>query len=403
MQSNVMKTMPRMKFFVLIVVVCGLAAGCITPHATPSNDDLNSSEDERILWQYAQKEQETIDNSGFLYRDPELENYLNRIAKKLLANSITPDFQIRVKVIKDTNLNALAYANGVIYVHTGLLARMDNEAQLAALLSHEMTHCTHRHSLRVIRSIKDRPAYIAAVQQTLIKISAVQAVARLIGATGSTAAVNGYTRMLESEADQVGLDLMAKANYDCTEALKLLEHLKQEIEVEEVDEPFFFGTHLNVQQRIENVKVWLANHNIKKGPVETNTAEFKAKLQQIVLVNARLELRLGRFEAARRNVEKYLGMQPNDARAYYLLGEILRQRNRQEDAAEAVKHYEKAISLNPSFAEPHRAIGLMHYKEGQRQLARKYFESCLLLSPNASDKAYIQGYLKNCHLDGEES
>jgi len=338
-----------------------------------------------------------------LYHEPELENYLNRIAKKLQVHSIAPDFEIQIKVINDPNLNALAYPNGVIYIHTGILARMDNEAQLAALLSHEMTHCTHRHSLRVIRSIKDRPAYIAAVQDTLAKISAVQEVAQLLGATGSMAAVSGYTRELESEADQVGLDLMAKANYDSTEALRLFEHLKQEIEAEGIEEPFFFGTHPNIRQRIENVKDWLAGDRMDKHIVVKNTAEFQTRLQRVILANARLDLRLGRFDIARKSVAKYLAMKPQDARAYYLFGEILRQRDRQNDAGAAVSYFEKAIALDPSYPEPHKAMGLMHYKEGQKQLAKKFFESCLLLSPNTSDKAYIQGYLKNWKLSGEES
>jgi predicted Zn-dependent protease len=384
----------RMKYLITIISICVLATGCITPHAVPLNDGLKSAEDEQRLWRRVQKEQEAINSSGFLYHEPELENYLNRIVEKLQAHSIAPDFQIQIKVLQDPNLNAFAYPNGVIYIHSGILARMDNEAQLAALLSHEMTHCTHRHSLRVIRSIKDRPAYIAAVQDTLAKISAVQEVARLLGATGSMAAVSGYTRELESEADQVGLDLMAKANYDPTEALRLFEYLKQEIEAEGIEEPFFFGTHPNIQQRIENVKDWLANDNNKKHAVVKNTAEFQARMQRVLLTNARLDLRLGRFDVAQKTVAKYLGMQPNDARAYYLFGEILRQRNRQDDAGSAVSYYEKAISLDPSYPEPHKALGLMHYKEGQRQLAKKFFEACLLLSPNTSDKAYIQGYLK---------
>ena len=392
-----------MKYFVIVIAVCCLASGCIAPHAVSVDEELNSSEDERMLWRRVQKEQETIDNSGFLYRDPELENYLNRIAKKLQANSIAPDFKIQVKVLNDPDLNAFAYPNGVIYIHTGILARMDNEAQLAALLSHEMTHCTHRHSLRVIRSIKDRPAYIAAVQHTLAKISPVQAVARLLGATGSMAAVTGYTRELESEADQVGLDLMAKANYDSKQALKLFEHLKQEIEGEGIKESFFFGTHPHVQQRLNNVQNWLAKNNQEmKAPVK-NTLEFQTGLQRVILANARLDLRMGRFDVAHKTVVKYLSMQPNDARANYLFGEILRQRNRQDDASEAVIYYKKAISLDSSFPEPHKAMGLMHYKEGQKQLAKKFFESCLLLSPDASDKAYIQGYLKNCNFNGEES
>jgi predicted Zn-dependent protease len=392
-----------MKYFVIIIAIWALAAGCITPHAVPLNEELKSAEDELLLWRRVQKEQQALNSSRFLYHEPKLENYLNRIVQRLQTHSIAPDFQIQVKVLKDPNLNAFAYPNGVIYIHTGILARMDNEAQLAALLSHEMTHCTHRHSLRVIRSIKDRPAYVAAVQDTLAKISAVQEVARLLGATGSIAAVSGYTRELENEADQVGLDLMAKANYDSAEALKLFEHLKQEIDAEEIEEPFFFGTHPNVQQRIDNVRDWLANDNNEKHTVVKNTAEFQARLQRVLLTNARLDLRLGRFDVAQKTVAKYLGMQPNDARAYYLFGEILRQRNRQDDARTAASYYEKAISLDPSYPEPHKALGLMHYKEGEKQLAKKFFESSLLLSPNASDKAYIRGYLKNCKLSGDES
>ena len=392
-----------MKYLIIIFSICTLTAGCITPHTVPLNEELKSTEDEQQLWERVLKEQEALNSSGFLYHEPELENYLNRIAKKLQAYSIAPDFEIQIKVLKDPNLNAMAYPNGVVYIHSGILARMDNEAQLAAVLSHEITHCTHRHSLRVFRSIKNRPAYIAAVQDSLSKISAVQEVARLLGITGSMAAIRGYNRELESEADRVGLDLMTKANYDSTEALKLFEYLKQDIEAEGIEEPFFFGTHPNVRQRIKNTRDWLAAENKVQHPIVRNTAEFGIRLQRVLLANARLDLRLGRFDIAQKTVAKYLNMVPNDARAYYLLGEILRQRDDQDDVGTAVRCYEKAISLDPLYSEPHKAMGLMHYKEGQKQLAKKFFESCLLLSPNTSDKAYIQGYLKNCKLSGEDS
>jgi len=392
-----------MKYILILISVCILASGCITPHAVPLNEELRAAEDEQLLWRRVQKEQEIINNSGFLYHDPELENYLNRVAKKLQAHSVAPDLDIQIKVLKDPNLNAFAYPNGVIYVHSGILARMDNEAQLAALLAHEMTHCTHRHSLRIIRSIKDRPAYVAAVQDTLDRISAVHEIARILGAAGSIAAVSGYTRELESEADQVGLDLMAKANYDSREALKLFEHLRLDIETEGIEEPFFFGTHPNIQQRIESVSAWLTEKVTNKDTLIKNTVEFQAGLRQVMLVNARLDLRLGRFDLAHKAVTKYMARRPQDARANYLLGEILRQRNRQDDAASAITYFKKAISLDPSYPEPHQALGLMHYKKGKKLLAKKFFESCLLLSPDAGAKAYIQGYLKNCETSGDES
>jgi predicted Zn-dependent protease len=280
---------------------------------------------------------------------------------------------------------------------------MENEAQLAALLAHEMTHCTHRHSLRVLKSLKDRPAHIAALQHSLEKIGMIQDLARILGVNGSMAAVTGYTREFEAEADRVGLDLMAKAGYDPKQALNLFEHLRQEIESEGIKEPFFFGTHPSVQQRIENAGLWLdAQYSDGDGGIKNSTI-FRSRLNRLVLDNARLNLRIGRFFIAQRGVEKYLLRNPHDAGAHYLLGEIFRQHGRQGDTQTAIKQYAEAIKLDPSFPEPYKAMGLMHYKEGERHLAQKFFEAGLLLSPDAPDKAYIQGYLQRCINNGEES
>jgi beta-barrel assembly-enhancing protease len=395
--------MKKKKHITILIVVLCLASGCMKPHAVPVNDDLLACEDEQKLWRWVEKEEKALDSSGLLYQDPELEDYLNRIVKKLQAYSIAPEFHFQVKVLKDPHLNAFAYPNGVIYLHSGILSCMDNEAQVAALLSHEMTHCTHRHSLRVIRSISDRPAYITAIQETLAKISMVQEVARVLGVAGSMAAVTGYTRELETEADLVGLDLMAKANYDAKETLKLFDHLKQEIESEGDKEPFFFGTHPNVEQRIDNASKWLAEATTEKTGSVKNAEEFQRRIQEMILANVRLDLSLGRFEIARKTVGKYLQTRSDDARAYFLYGEILRQRGRPDDAKTAADYFKKSIALDPSLPDPHKAMGLILYKKGEKHLAKKYFESCLRLSPNDSDSAYIRRYLKNCNVDGEKT
>jgi predicted Zn-dependent protease len=384
-----------MKYLALIMVVWCLVAGCATPRPIPVTRTLTANEEEQMLWRQAQEELNAINASGVLYQDVEIENYLNRIAAKLNANSISPDFSFQIKVVKDPSLNAFAFPNGVIYIHSGILARMDNEAQLAALLAHEMVHCTHRHSLRVLRSIKDRTA------AKNDRPPRVRELAQLLGITGSIASLGGYTRELETEADRVGLDLAVKANYDPREILNLFGLLKQEIELEGVKEPYFFGTHPKVGQRIENVNNWLAEKYRGKITGIKNTDVFQSKISRLVLDNARLDLRQGRFFVAQRTVEKFLAVKQDDARAYFLLGEVFRQRGRQEDAAAAIKNYEKSISLNPSFPEPHKAMGLIHYKDGKKRLAKKHFESCLLLSPDTIDRAYIQGYLKLCVTNGE--
>jgi predicted Zn-dependent protease len=230
-----------------------------------------------------------------------------------------------------------------------------------------------------------------------------QDLARILGVNGSRAAVTGYTRELEAEADRAGLDLMAKAGYDPNQALNLFAHLRQEIESEGVKEPFFFGTHPSVEQRIQNAGQWLATEYSDKDGGLIRSDIFRSKLDKLILDNAGLDLRIGRFEIARRSVEKYLGRNPNDAGAYYLLGEIFRQHGRLDDVKNAIKQYETAIALDPSFPAPHKAMGLMHYKGGEQHLAQKFFETCLLLAPEAPDKAYIQWYLQKCMNNGEES
>jgi beta-barrel assembly-enhancing protease len=400
--KNIFSTQ-NFSYLAFILTFWCLATACAIPPPVPVDRVLTATNEEKLLWRRAKEEQQILDRSGWLYRDAELETYLNQVAARLKTFTDSPDIFFKIKIINDPNLNAFAFPNGVIYVHTGVLARMENEAQLAALLAHEMTHCTHRHSLRVLKSLDDRPAFMAILEKSLEKVAMVQNLARILGVNGSMAAVTGYTREFEAEADRVGLDLMTKAGYDPRQALNLFEHLRKEIESEGIKEPFFFGTHPNVQQRIDTTEHWLATEFQDQGTGQINSEIFRSRLQKLVLNNARLELRIGRFYVARRSVEAYLLRNHDDANAYYLLGEIFRQQGNHNDTEKAIKQYEKAIALDPLFPAPHKAMGLMYYKEGERHLAKKFFESCLLLSPNAPDKAYIQGYLKRCVNNGEES
>ena len=311
-----------MKNIALIIAVCCLVAGCAMSRSIPVGQTLTASEEEQMLWRRAQEEQEAIDESGLLYQDPEIENYLYQIAKKLQTNSISPDISFQIKVIKDPKLNAFALPNGAIYIHTGILARMDNEAQLVALLAHEMIHCTHRHTLRVLRSIQDRPAYFDAVRKTLAKMTVTRGLAQFFGIIGLMPAVSGYTRELETEADRVGLDLAVKANYDPREALKMFEHLRQEIEIEGFEDPYFFGSHPNVHQRIENVNNWLVAKYRGKGRGLLNRDIFQSQMSGLILDNARLDLRQGRFHSAQRMVKKYLTTKPEDAQAEEVAGPL---------------------------------------------------------------------------------
>ena len=369
------------------VVLWSSAVAASSPEARPGKGE------EQRLWLRAEEEQRIINESGLLYEDPELEAYLNGVARKLQPPDVLENLSFQILVLKDPHLNAFAFPNGVIYVHTGILARMENEAQLATLLAHEMTHCTHRHALKAFRRLKNfKPAnaFEACTQDAPGRSGDLLT---LLGSTGALAAITGYTRELETEADTVGFQLVVRAGYDLKEGARLFEHLKEEIELYEIKEPFVFGTHPKLQKRVENCNRFFELYNVEEGSGIKNTETFLEKVHRVLLDNAQLDLKAGRFQMARKGLEKYLALKPEDPRAYYLLGEVCRQQGDQERAKAL---FGKAIALDPGNPDAHKAIGLIYYKVGERVRARRFFETCLALSPNLPDRAYIEGYLAEC-------
>ena len=379
-----------MRYVVLTLILWAAAPVCTTAETRPSPAVVDGVEsDEERLWRWSAAEQEVLDGSRFLYSDNVLNNYLEQIAKRLQPPEVWAQMPFKVKVLKNPHLNAFAFPNGALYIHTGILARMDNEAQLAALLGHEMTHCTHRHALRTFRYVRNRTLLRTGVGESEVESAG-------LGTLGLRISRSGYSQKFETEADLVGLQLMINAGYDPREALKLFDHLKRELEAENLKEPFFFGSHPSLRKRIENCENFLKNTYEKGWHATENSEVFLMNTREVILQNAWLDLKAGRFQPAQRGAEKYLKSAPNEARPYYLLGEILRQRGEEDDAEKAKAFYEKALSLNPFYPDIYKAIGLLYYKEGKKALAKRSFETCLSLTPHRRDEAYILAYLKAC-------
>jgi len=193
-----------------------LLAACILTGCTGTREEFIPVEisdialdSERRLQYRAEEETEILDSSGLLHDDKQLEEYLNRLAAKLLP-PVQGRPRIIMKVLRHPSLNAFAYPTGRVYFHTGILAAMDNEAQLAAVMAHEITHVQERHLAREFTSRKKKSAEEA---DSLRKI---------------LTSVNCYSRLLESEADAAAVRMMVAAGYDPREAPGMLEHLKRE-------------------------------------------------------------------------------------------------------------------------------------------------------------------------------
>ena len=365
-------------------IVALVVFGCATTKLPPATSSgFRLEEDERNLWRQAEEAEQRFEAGGLVYPDAELESYLQEVARRLLPPSVWAAIPFRVRVVRNPYLNAFTLPNGRIYVHGGMLARMDNEAQLATLLAHEMTHATHRHAVREFRDLQNNAAVALSLNSILPGV----------GSVAGLSAVRGYSREMETEADDQGLRLVADAGYDVQEAPALFAHLKEQLVEDNKSEPFFFGTHPALDARIENYRRLIQAQYGGRPRGFSNAEAFLARTRSIVYENALLDLRAGRFVAAERGARKYAGMDPSAARGPFLLGEISRQRAADGGAETALAEYRRAIALDAAYADPYRAMGLVLYKRGDKAGAREAFEKYLSLAPQAADRAYVEQYI----------
>jgi predicted Zn-dependent protease len=348
-----------------------------------------SDDDETRLWQLSEVEETALDSSGCLYRNTEIEAYLDVVVRKLLPPERLGAMPIRVNIIRNPRFNAFSFANGRIYIHSGMLAAMENEAQLAALLGHESSHVLGRHMLKELRDAKSTTAFSATLGALTGNVILP------IGQLGALAAISGYSRELETEADTEGLRMMVAAGYDPGEAPKLFVILRNEVREEQVKEPYFFGSHPQLQERIDHYERLLHSVYAGKHGGTTNAGPFLRTISPLLLDNADSKLKAGRFEAARKAIERYLAAMGDNARAYLLLGETYRQGGIKEEFVKARECYLKSALLDPSLPDPHRFLGLMAFKQNDREQAKASLERYLILSPQAPDRAYIEEMLKS--------
>ncbi len=373
-------------FWLIFTCLCTAAAADEQFPRDPGKQDIQA------LMEAVRADEKRLEQSDALYNDPKLEAYVNQVAMRLVATVPEKDGGFRVKVIKDPHLNAFTYPDGFCYVNTGILARLENEAQLAALLAHEIGHYVNHHAVNGIRRLQHQPD--PAARDLADKDTASSAlVAQSVECTWS-----GYRHEAELEADREGLKLMMRAGYNPYEALRLFEHLAEEMAREKYHEPLFFGTHPRLQTRIEKCSEFLASIDPTRGFRLNGENRFGFMLRDVILDNISLDIQAGRFAQARQASERFLATYSDDARVYYLLGEICRQQGRDGDESNrAESFYKRAIDLDAGYPEPYRALGLMFYKAGQSQQAQPYLEASVVLAPNAQENTYIRNYLKRIH------
>lgn len=194
-------------------------------------DSVPLKEKEVVLLKTAHDYEELTQRRGIRYIDPELQAWLSGIGHRLIPDPSDDYQQYRFYLLRDPSPNAFALPDGQIYVHTGMLARLKNEAQLAALLAHEINHVAGHHNLVAFRSEQKKAAFNVLVNfaANVLGTAGAFGVAFLIN-SDLAASIYGYSRSLEKEADIRAYDLMLNAGYDVREIPGLYEVLRHNYE-----------------------------------------------------------------------------------------------------------------------------------------------------------------------------
>lgn len=216
-------TIPAGRRIVLAAVICGaaMAVGCASNPATGGADVVTMSEKKeidigrqmhpKILQQYGR------------YSDERLQAYVNDVGQRLAAKGHRPDLTWTFTVLDSQETNAFALPGGYIYITRGIMSYLNSEAELAAVIGHEIGHVTARHAVR-----QQSGATAAGVGATLIAVLTGSGSLANIANVASSALIAGYGRDMELEADALGAEYVGKVGYDPESMIDVVRLLKNQ-------------------------------------------------------------------------------------------------------------------------------------------------------------------------------
>ena len=364
-----------------------LSAACATPGEVQKiqpGERPTLETDEAGLWMQMDRAETELKSSGRVVADPELNAYVREVLCRIAADYCA---DVRIYIVHAAEFNASMGPNGVMIVWTGALLRVQNEAQLASVLGHELAHYVDRHALKRWRDTRN-----TADTATFFTLAS----GGLFGIVASLAAIDSvmsFSRDQERESDLRGLSMMREAGYDAREAAKVWRQVIEEQKVS--DEPkrsIFFATHPAAEEREET---------LAKLAAETDNTGTTVNRERLIAMTGRYRGEWLRDELRQRDFARFEVVLNQLAEAggetgeiQYYRGELYRLRDKDGDDPKAVAAYEAAIATGQAPPEAYRALGLMHFTTGDKAAAKAAFENYLAARQDAEDRAMIEHYLK---------
>jgi predicted Zn-dependent protease len=359
-------------------------AGCATNLVTGKSELSIISE----AWELKTGAQQYLparqSQGGDYVADPGVQAYVQEVGNKLALVS-DRSLPYEFSVINDSTPNAWALPGGKIAINRGLLTELNSEAELAAVLGHEVIHAAAKHSAKSIqRGIIGQAVVVAA---GVAAAGSDYSEVAVIGASGVSTLMNSkYGRDAERESDYYGMNYMSRAGYDPQGAVDLQQTF---VNLKDSRQPNFlqglFASHPPSQERLEANRIHAAN--LPAGGIQ-GRQRYRDAMQRLTQTKqgykaydeAKLALSDNRTKAARRLVNQAIDIEPNEGHFFALLGDIEAQEKKLGAADIA---FDQAIALNPNFFYPLLRSGIVNEKRGRTSKAKRHLNRSLALLQTA--------------------
>jgi predicted Zn-dependent protease len=341
--------------------------------------------DERGLWGLVERAERDLASSRFVVRDPALRAYIGDVACRLSKPHCG---DVRTYVVRTPHFNASMAPNGMLQVWTGMLLRCHDEAQLAAIVGHELGHYLRRHSVERFRDARAKADFAA-----FLNLGLAAAGVGVVGALTNLALLAStfaYTRDQEREADEIGLRLMKDAGYVPAAAAEVWSQLIDELQASTADrnDDVFFASHPKPEERLGTMR-----ERAGDTPGERFRERYAKGIAGIRPMLLRDEVRLRQYGRSDKVLDRILVLAPGDADAWFAKGEVARLRAGDGDGERARDAYRKAIATGRAPAEAWRSLGQVDLAAGRTDDARRAFEAYFEARPDAPDRATIRALL----------
>ena len=245
------------------------------------------------------EEHEKILASMTVYRDEELQAYVEKVGNAVAAASHRPDLDYTFTIIDSPEINAFALPGGYVYVNRGLLTYMNSEAELAAVLGHEIGHITARHAVqRQARGGLARTAATIGGVVTAVATgsgyvgSQINEIASIWAQTG----LSGFGREQELEADRLGAEYIVNAGYDASAVIEVITVLKNQEDFNRLVSGSgggyhgLFATHPRNDTRLQEAIEEVARMG-EAAPSKLDNSEFRSVLDGLVVGQSNQSMR----------------------------------------------------------------------------------------------------------------